>query len=321
VFSLVQKRIVFIKKLKQQGAVAPGRPPQSVSTVKQITVNPEFGTVAVCLELSDYQENDVVSRQDVFIVWPNGQLQDEEPLKFSIKVDPQPWSTQSACVILSRCPGQQMLLGRLVDGKIFCWHLNSTRSQLVNETELTKHGGLVAVSDNGCWIAIVTTDADQSRQVQVFSYEGPNGTRSKPEMIGKLDKVPQSMSVQQTPDNTSGGPSCVLAISEETTANGVPQPIEVFSVEADGTIKSMYRLKAPSVCYSLAFCHRTSTCLLSGHVDGLVVVYDLLNGTTSLCHDNPGTPFLSICTDRSLILSTAENYFRIFKSPVAEVST
>lgn len=310
VYSLVQRRVVLMKKLKQQ---------QVASTVKHISVNPEFGTIAVCLELLDLQQNEVVGKQNVFIVWPNGQLQDEEPLKLNIKVDPQPCShLQPACVMLSRCQGPQMLLGRLVDGKIFCWHLNSARSQLVSETELMKNGGIVAISDNGCWIAVVSNDDDNGTQVTVFSYESPEGLRTNPEVIAQIGKNPQGMAIQQTGESVA---SCYLALSEVMSSDGAPPPIEVYSLSVDGAVRSLYRLKAPSLCYSLTFCHRTSIFLLSGHIDGLVVVYDLLNGTTSLCHDCPGTGFLSICTDRSLIVSTSENYFRIFKVPAAELSS
>lgn len=52
---------------------------QVTSAVKHICVNSEVGTIAVCLDFADTHGDQIVSRQNVFIVWPAGQLQDEEP--------------------------------------------------------------------------------------------------------------------------------------------------------------------------------------------------------------------------------------------------
>jgi len=311
IYSLVQKRVMFFKKLKNQHVS---------SAVKQISVNPELGTIAVCLELLDMQNKEIVGKSNVFIVWPNGQLQDEEPLKLSIKVDAMSANgTLPACVMLSRCQGQQMLLGRSVGGKVFCWHLNQARSQLVSETELTQNGGLMALADTGTWVAVVTSDGESGmpQEVSVFLNAAAAGAKAQMEVVAKLPKLPHEMAIQQTTGSSS---TCFLAIAEGVQPDGTPSPIEVFSVSADGAYSSVYRLKAPSLCYTLIFCHGISTYLLSGHVDGLIVVYDLVSGGTSMCHDSPTSRFLSICADRSLVVSAEENYFRVFKVPAPELA-
>lgn len=157
-----------------------------------------------------------------------------------------------------------------------------------------------------------------NQQLNVLSYDSPEGPRGKPEVVVAMPKNPQALAVQQTPDGSS---ACYVAISEAPLTDGAASPIEVFTVSVEGSYRSLYRLKGPSACYSLSFCHRTATYLLSGQVDGLIVVYDLLSGTTSMCHDNPGRGFRSICTDRSLIVSAEENYFRIFNVPAAELAS
>jgi len=308
-YSLVHKRLIFFKKLKQQVA----------SSVKNIAVNPEFGTIAVCIELMDVQGDAVVGRQNVFIVWPNGQLLDEEPLKLSIKIEASNRTHfQPACVMLSHCQGPQMLLGRLVDGKIFCWHMNSARSQLVSEYELVKNGGRLAISDNGHWIAVCRNDAEPPGKLSIFTYESPDGgsvNSKRPTEVVTLEKNPQALAIQHTASSATA--SCFIALSEAPGPDGALPPIEVIALSADGTHSTLYRLKCPSLCHTLSFCHRTATYLLSAHKDGLILLNDLLNGTNNMSHDNPGIGFVSICTDRSLIVSTEDNYIRVFKVTAA----
>jgi len=315
-YSLSQKRVMYLKKLKQQQKTQ-----QVTSAVKHISVNPEFGTIAVCLDLMDTQQDQIVGRQNVFIVWPTGQLQDEEPLKLSMKVDPTPHDSQlPACAMLSRVEGPRMLLlGRLVDGNVFCWHLNQARSQLESENNVAKNGGLCALSDNGAWIAVVMHEQETGMmpQLTVFSYayDSIDGRRTKPEVVVRIPKNPQAMAIQNMPD---GG--CYLALSEAPLLDGTASPIEVSTISLDGMYRNLYHLRGPSPCYSLSFCHQTAAYLLSSQADGLVVVYDLPNGTTSMCHDNPGRAFRSICTDRTLIVSAEDSYFRIFKVPQPDQS-
>mmetsp|Transcript_118582 Transcript_118582/g.342886 ORF Transcript_118582/g.342886 Transcript_118582/m.342886 type:complete len:797 (-) Transcript_118582:238-2628(-) len=316
-YSLSQKRVLYLKKLKQQQKTQ-----QVTSAVKHISVNPEVGTIAVCLDFTDTQGDQIVSRQNVFIVWPAGQLQDEEPLKLSMKVDPSPHDNQlPACAMLSRIEGPRMLLlGRLVDGNVFCWHLNQARSQLESESKVANNGGLCALSDNGAWIAVVTyePEMDMLPQLTVFSYaqESFDGRRTKPEVLARIPKNPNAMAIQNSSD---GG--CYLALSESPMLDGSASPIEVSAISADGVYRNLYHLRGPSPCYSLSFCHQTTTHLWSSQTDGLVVVYDLPTGTTSMCQDNPGLVFRSISTDRTLFVSAGESYFRVFKVPQPEQSS
>jgi len=310
-YSMSQQRVGFLKRLKQQNVV---------STVRHIAVNPEFGTIAVCLEMTvDNRAQDPdasLDIQNVFVVWPKGLLQEEEPLKLSVKVvagyeeDGLP-----ASVLLSRTSGFQMLVGRMVDGKVFTWLLNQARSQLVRETVVATNGGLVALSDDASFIAVAAMDTRVAGpRLTVYSYFDAAGElRDQPELIATLPKVPQAVAAQRAPDN---GDACYLAISEGSSADAA-SPIEVYSVSLDGSYRSLYRLKGPPSCCHLAFCHRSATYILSVQLDGLIIVYDLLSGRTSMCHDAPGHGFRSICTDRSLIISAQENYFRIFNVPLA----
>lgn len=103
--------------------------------------------------------------------------------------------------------------------------------------------------------------------------------------------------------------------------DGSASPIEVSAISADGAYRNLYHLRGTSPSYSLSFCHKTTTHLWSSQTDGLVVVYDLPSGTTSMCQDDPGRVFRSISTDRTLFVSAGESYFRIFRVPQPEQST
>jgi len=97
VYSLSQSRTVFVKKLRQK---------RVESKVRHVSVNPALGTIAVCLEITEGPN----AIQNVSIIWPTGQLQEEEPLKLSIHVslpeepdrDPE---VLPSCAILSRTTG------------------------------------------------------------------------------------------------------------------------------------------------------------------------------------------------------------------------
>jgi len=307
-YSLHQRRIIFMKKLKQQ---------QVQSAVRHISVNPELGTIAVCLELTEPGPGGSTRMSNVFIIWPSGKLQDSEPLKLSINVGPNPQGfTLPACAMLSRSAGPQFLLGRLVDGKVFSWSLNNERTQLQSEAALASEGALaVSTSDDGFWIAIVVYN-EGSCTVNVWSYLGVNGFQREPSMIYSDYKSPQCITIQQA----DGGTAHMATVDK--CAEGMPlPPIEVRSISIQGSSKILYRLKVPSPCRSLSFCHGVVTHVFSGHNDGLAVLYDLVRGTTSQAHGNPLVSSLSISTDRNLIVSTEQHCFRIFRVSAASPAT
>jgi len=305
-YSMQQKKVTFLKKLKQQ---------QVHSTVKNIAVNPEFGTIAVCLELLDTQTSyEEPGKQNVFIVWPNGQLSDEEPLKLSIRVDPTPGvELQPACVMLSRSAGPQLLLGRLVDGKIFCWQLNAMRSQLVSETEITKHGGLLAVSDNGAWIAVV--DTREEGRINIYTY-GASAKKKPDEVVATMSMAPKDMAIQAVPGDED---KCFLAIAPAVPQGATQyEPIQVFEVSNKNEWRHMYRIMVPCLCHQLNFCQRSTTHIMAACCDGSIVVYDMDKSTTSMCHDSPNICPLDINENRTMIIAPEANYFRILKVPSPE---
>jgi len=300
VYSLKQRRTIFVKKLRQSPVA---------SQVQHVSVNPALGTIAVCLEIAEG-----AAVQNVSIIWPTGQLQEEEPLKLSIHVSlpegPEPDALPS-CAILSRTQGPQMLLSRLCDGQVYCWRLNAARSQLVSEVKLMSKAGLLAASDNGMWIAAVSLEGAE-REIRVFAHTG-----TTPRPVTSLLKRPVCMSIAS--NGSEAQSPCLLAVTE-ATADQPQLPIEIFMIGADGTSETVYRVRVACPCYSLNFCYGTCTHLLSGHTDGRIVVYDLPRQTSSMSHDSQGVRSISISTDWQLISSTEANYFRVFKVPAPEAS-
>lgn len=313
-YSLHQRRVIFLKKLRQTAQVK--------NTVRHVSVNAELGTIAACLEIVETKQGEVTSSQNVSIIWPNGQLQEEEPLKLSIQLSPQSVGTGDrlpACVLLSRSNGPQVLLSRLCDGQVYCWHLNPARSQLMSEVRLVARGGLCAISDDGIWIAVAsepdageTHDATGSNgTVDVWCYGV--GSHQNPKLATSVPKKPTSLAIVGRGDVTGDG-QCLLAIAEASPPGLPPAPIEVLAIGRDGASSNVYRLRPEAPCHSLSFCAGSCDFLTSAHVNGVIVMYNLPRGALTLSHDTPGTKGIGISLDRSLIVTTEANYLRVFRA-------
>lgn len=303
-YSVKHERVVYLKKLRQLTCR---------SSVQHVAVNPELGTIAVCLEVTGGPTGECI--QNVSIVWPNGQLTDEEPLKLTTPFSEGPRrDTMPACFTLSRCRGPQMLVCRFSNSEVYSWRLNSARSQLVHESKLLSFGGHIATSDDGRWIAAENKDVNPDQgEVCIWCYETLEGLPRAAKLVHTIDKRPTTLSVMQ--EDTQ---SCQLALVEWTAPGQPLPPIEVFSISTSGACNNLYRVRLAAPCISLTFCHGMPTHLLSGHEDGLVVVCDLPAGLISLSHDGPNTRSISISSDRTLIASAEGNYFRVYKVPPYE---
>mmetsp|Transcript_24286 Transcript_24286/g.54018 ORF Transcript_24286/g.54018 Transcript_24286/m.54018 type:complete len:636 (+) Transcript_24286:39-1946(+) len=307
-YSLSHNKTTFVKKLRQLNVQ---------STVQHVSVNPIVGAIAVCLQVVNGGPSEVRSVQNVCIIWPNGQLQEEEPLKLSVDVDHAKSQDREmpACIILSRNQAPQSLLSRLSDGRVYRWQLNSSRAQFTNETMLMADAGLLAASDDGCWIAAVNMDGEDGR-VDIFTFESGSRHQPTPKVLTSLQKRPVNMAIIQA----AGSMGAFLALSEGGPP-GQPGHVEVLSLQEDGSSASVYRIRLHSPCMSLGFCLQTETHLLNGSDDGVVAVYNLPSGKTSLCHDSPGMKALCISPDRTLIATAEENFFRVFRVPDTEERT
>jgi len=305
VYSLNLGRVIFTKKLRQL----------QITSFQHLAVNPWLGTVAVCLEIEGKGEADPT--QHACIIWPHGQFQEEEPLKLRIQVGSLEGRNKSemlpANVILSKSSGPQMLVSRLCDGQVFCWQLNVARCQVVSEKKLTSRGGLIAASNNGFWMAIVNQEVDNGVQVDIWTYESATGRKQDPSLIMNLMKRPSCLCVTESNSNTS----CFLALVEEATPGAPLPPIEVFNIDLDNTVTSVYRVRPRALCQTLSFCHGPDALLLSGDADGLIRIHDHVQNKHSMYHDNPGVGSICISVDSNLIVTTEANYFRVFKAPHA----
>lgn len=302
-YGLRQRRVTFLKKL---------RATHVQSKVLCVSVNPALGTIAACLEVVETQQGEVSAVQNVSIIWPNGQIEDEEPLKLSIQLSPQAIASRErdgarlpACVFLSRRSGPQMLLSRLCDGQVYCWHLNPARSQLLNETKLMDRGGLVAISDDGFWVAAV----GEAGHVDMWCFA--SGLAQNPRLVGSVPKRPSTLAVIDRGDNAQ----CLLAVTEAPPAGQPRAPIEVLSIGRDGSTAVLHRVQPEFLCHSLSFCIGSANFLMSAHVDGVVVIYDLSTGALSISHGSPGARCVSVSPDRALFVTTEANYLRVFRSP------
>jgi len=213
-----------------------------------------------------------------------------------------------AFIILSQ--SSQNLVSRLGDGQVFCWQLNSTRCQVVSEKKLISRGGIIAASSNGFWIAVVNLEADSGGQLDIWSYESATGRQRDPSFVVNLKKRPSCLAVTESSSSTS----CLVALVDEGEP---PQPLEIFNISIDGTVTSIYRIRPRAPCHTLSFLYGPEALLLSVDTDGLILIHDHAQNKHSMSHDNPGIQSTCISVDRTLLVTTEANYFRVFMAPEA----
>merc|ERR1719264_711719 len=160
-YSLLQRRIFWRQQLTQL---------RVNSVVRAMAVNPELGTITVFIEVTN--THGASSVQNLVIVWPTGQLQEEEPLKLSVAESDTAESERiPPAVLVSTSRAPLVLVSRICSGKVLCWRLTAACSQLVSEAKLTDRGGHVAVSNDGKWVAVVDKGAGGQPEVVVWTFE------------------------------------------------------------------------------------------------------------------------------------------------------
>eukprot|EP00418_Pyrodinium_bahamense_P042923 CAMPEP_0179209552 /NCGR_PEP_ID=MMETSP0796-20121207/104511_1 /TAXON_ID=73915 /ORGANISM="Pyrodinium bahamense, Strain pbaha01" /LENGTH=645 /DNA_ID=CAMNT_0020914511 /DNA_START=36 /DNA_END=1973 /DNA_ORIENTATION=+ len=300
-YSLSLRRILWKQKLTQLRVQA---------VVRAMTVNPEVGMIAVFLEVTGTGRVDSHAVQNLIIVWPAGQLQEEEPLKLNVESAGVDGEAAPPAILSSTSKARVAILSRICSGKVLCWRLNSSCSQLISEFTISEEGGTIAISDDGRWLSVVGRGPANSRQVEVWTFQHLNGRlRRAPQRILGIDRRPDYMAMISQATQSS----CLLAIAEAVPAGGPPSPIEVLSIEVNGSMSSAYRVRPESPCRMLAFCYESPDFLLSGHNDGLVIVYNLPRGQLRLSHDDLGIRSACISADGKLIVTTVRDCFRVYR--------
>eukprot|EP00443_Scrippsiella_acuminata_P021393 CAMPEP_0115266182 /NCGR_PEP_ID=MMETSP0270-20121206/51334_1 /TAXON_ID=71861 /ORGANISM="Scrippsiella trochoidea, Strain CCMP3099" /LENGTH=700 /DNA_ID=CAMNT_0002682267 /DNA_START=69 /DNA_END=2168 /DNA_ORIENTATION=- len=269
----IDKGRVFLKQRLSQQRVQ--------SVIRDMYVNPVLGTIGVFIEVSKAGAGSGSNVQNLIIIWPSGQLQEEEPLKISVDSGLVEGSLPPA-LVGSTSDGALTLAGRICGGKVLCWNFNSACSQLVSERQIVDRGGLVSISSDGCWVAVMNLSGDDNSQLEVWNLSGPR----KADRIARLAKRPQSlviMQAQEKPPRRGADAGCGSVVARIALAEAASADLPVFCIEVimvydDGSSASAYRIRADSPCRSLRFCHGSSDMILSAHADGLVMLCDLLSG-------------------------------------------
>ena len=309
-YSVKSQRPLFFKNLKQKNE----------GSVYNVAVNPESGTVAACLRFQQEPQEKVTPQSViVMVIWPNGQLQHEEPLKLRLPPTTVPAAQDllPPMVTMSRVQGTCIVMGRLADGQVYCWLLNSARSQLISEVKLAVSAGALATSDDGAWVCLANKETGH---VDVFTLDqgAHQQARLAYQIVSQVvNKRPGHLAVQGLQD------ACLVAMVEDPVGPpGVASIcIEVLRVALDGSFQTVYRVPIPSPCSGLSFCYKSSTCVLCSCVEGLQLVFNLYSSETSCAYDNPGVRSVSISTDMSMICSAEGNFFKVYKVPAPSAST
>jgi len=296
-YSLSQRRTVWKLNLTQLRVQA---------EVRGMVVNPELGTISVLLEVDDGK-----SVQSLIIVWPSGHPLQEEPLKLGIGSSPSAERRGPPVVMSSSAKGPLTLISRICSGKVLCWCFNAACSQLISEFKITDVGGPVALSDDGHWLAVELREPGKSRQVEVWTFQrASKRLRKSPRRLISIDRRPEYLAII----SQESGTSCLLAMAQETPTGDAPAPIEVLAIGLDGAMSSAYRVRQESPCRMLSFCYENPDLLLSGHVNGVVIVYNLPQAKLGLSHDDVAMRSACISTDGTLLVTAVKDCFRVFRN-------
>jgi len=306
----LQKRTVYWKQTLTHLRVQ--------SFVRDMMVNPEHGTIAVFLEVIGMQQTDSPSVdsqvQNLILLWPTGQLQEEEPLKLSMESAAQELGALPPALCASTSDAPMVLLSRNCHGKVLIWRLNSACSQLISEFEVSNKGGPVALSDTGRWTAVVNygSGTAQLGQVEVWSFEDLNGRmHHRPRQVATFEGRPSQMAIISRGDSNTG----LVAVAEEVAPGCPPAPIKLVEIEANGTVSSSYCVRTDSPVKLLGFSYSDPDHLITGLADGLIIIYNLPEGSLKFLHDDADIRSAAVSQDRTLIITTLSCCFRVYKVP------
>jgi len=243
----------------------------------------------------------------IIIAWPNGVLQ-EEPLKLSISPDAHATDFMPSAIVSSASAGPQILVSRVCSRKVFYWRFDSALCPA--ETIVAIHGGLIAISSSGRWLAVVERDEFGNHHTKVWSYDNTSvgNTAPMPSLVSSLDRNPRTMAIAHQ------GDSVLLALSDGCSMGSAVPPVEVFSIQPDGRVGRSYRLMTESPCKLLSFCFDNPNFLVCAMDDGVVSLQNLPRGTAGMHRDEAKLRSVCISAHRQLILSAHDNLFHVYKA-------
>lgn len=109
------------------------------------------------------------------------------------------------------------------------------------------------------------------------------------------------------------GDGALLAFSEAVHSEQTHHAITLLHVSPEGGTSEVFRVRCETQCLRLGFCHKDYSSLYSGHMDGLLVLYNLTSGTISCSNDDCDVSSLDISVDRTMFVSTSGNCLRVHK--------
>jgi len=277
-----------------------------------MAVNPVSGAVVFMLEAPVRGDPQAESQgrvyyETIIIAWPTGVLQ-EEPLKLSVSPDVHATDLMPSAIVSSASAGPQIVVSRVCSRKVFYWRFDSALCP--TETIVAIQGGLIAISSSGRWLAVVEKDDFGNHHTKVWCYDNTPGgnTAQMPSLVSSLDRNPRTMAIAHLGDKV------LLALSDDGAPGSAPPPVEVLSIQPDGTVACSYRLMPESPCKLLSFCFDNPNFLACTRDDGVVGLHNLPRGTAGMHRDDAMLRSVSISANRQLILSAHNNLFHVYKA-------
>ncbi|CAJ1340600.1 unnamed protein product [Effrenium voratum] len=268
--------------------------PKAKSGLRGMAVHRARGTLAVLVELTGN-----TPAKEMVIVWPRGQLEDEEPLQWCVQDDSSGTSAGSmpSMIAMSRLGDSPVVACRGRGGQTMAWRLHPSGAQLDAEMVLVDEGGgAMALSCHGRWLAL-----EESGGLKVWALAG-----NSPEAVACLKRRSCSaIAVAETPDSGT----CLLAI-----AGGSEGHVEVLRVQADG-YEMVWRVppNTNSNFRILSFCDEDSGSLVAVQEDGLIMLSKLSESASTCIFDDSALRTVDTSPDKRLMVTTIDNCFRVFK--------
>lgn len=272
--------------------------------IRSMAVNPSTGGVALLLEVG-------TTSRDLVMFWPSGQLDDEEPLKWTVEGDSSGAGTSRSApgIALSQtaysAKSNPVILCRTSSGSILAWQLLPMGAQLLGEKTLVEGtGGVLSLSFHGGWAALQPSE----EKLQVWAFGG-GSAEAEPWQADLVCTVERNLLAFAVIEDTSPN-CCLLAMTGLENS-----PAQVWRVQRKGTRELVHRVMPDSssnIRY-LGFCGEDSDSLLGVLEDGLVMLCQLQGGSQTCIFDDGSLRTVDISRDRKLMVSSLQECFRIFR--------
>eukprot|EP00929_Paragymnodinium_shiwhaense_P084136 TRINITY_DN44978_c0_g1_i1.p1 TRINITY_DN44978_c0_g1~~TRINITY_DN44978_c0_g1_i1.p1 ORF type:complete len:762 (-),score=179.54 TRINITY_DN44978_c0_g1_i1:180-2465(-) len=321
-YSLIHRKPVSSKRLSNQ---------KLRMKVADLCANPRQGTIAILLEREEMQ----LHYEHMVIVWPSGNMADEEELKIAIARDqnayPPTVGLLPSEMLCSKTDFPVTLVCRSASGNVIYWRLHHSSAQVdVDQTLMVRDGGAMALSVCGNWIAVAELDgggAGDEGKVYIWHRKEPEGEglqreaqAALPQRIAVVNARPHCMAIMPGYGHQGGAAAGRLAVCPTVTASSPSAAgracIEVFNISEEGAVTQASSIPTHAPVKQLSCCEHDSDQLMAIFEDDVIGLVQVSTGQVLHTYGDPDTRSASTSPDGRLLLCTSGRFFKVLKAPM-----